>query len=68
MLVSLRQHINPGNWMVVTPIWKNVVLDTYDMLCTMPPSMSATGNQHLLNILPRSEQKASTIMLPYHML
>ena len=32
-----------------------------DRLCTMPLNMSATGIQHLLNILPRNELKASTI-------
>ena len=42
-----HQHINPDNWMVPTHIWKNVAPDTCDTLCTMPPSMSATGIQHL---------------------
>ena len=41
-----HQHINPDNWMVPTHIWKNVAPDTCDTLCTMPPSMSATGIQH----------------------
>ena len=48
--------------------WKNVVPDTFDMLCTMQLSMSATGIQHLQLILLKNEQKASITMLPYHML
>ena len=61
-------HTNLDICMVLTHIWKNVVPDTFDMLCTMQLSMSATGIQHLQLILLKNEQKASITMLPYHML
>ena len=62
-----HQHINPDNWMVPTHIWKNVAPDTCDTLCTMPPSMSATGIQHLQPILlkKRAEGKHYNVAISH---
>mgnify|MGYP000314430494 FL=1 len=43
--------------------WKNVVLDTLDMLCLMQPHMFVYGIQPTRLILPRNELKASITML-----
>ena len=50
------------------PIWKNVVLAIFDTPFTMRLNMSAIGMNHLEHILPKSEQRASIIMLLYPML
>ena len=44
---------------------ENEVPNTYDMPCTMQPSMFATGIRHLPGTLPRNELKASIITLQY---
>lgn len=64
----LHRLINPGNWITVIPIWKNVVLVIFDMPFTMQLNMSAIGIILLEHISRRNEQRANIIMLPYPML
>ena len=56
--------INPGNWIIVIHIWKNVVPDTSAMHFTMLPNTFATGMNLSVHIWRRNVPKASTIMLP----
>ena len=63
----LHPLTNQGNWIIVIPIWKNVVPAIFDTLFIMQRNMSAIGMNPLEHILQRSEQRASIIMLPYPM-
>ena len=67
MQECLHLLTNQGNWITAMPTWKREVLDILGMLFIMQPSMSATGTNLLVLILPRNELRANTIMLRYLM-
>ena len=64
---TIPNNRDQGNWIIVIPIWKNVVPAIFDTLFIMQRNMSAIGMNPLEHILQRSEQRASIIMLPYPM-
>ena len=64
----LHPLTNQDNWIIVIPIWKNVVLAIFDMPFTMRLNMSAFGMNPLEHILQRSARRTNIITLPYSML